>query len=184
MINIFLLKPFSDVSFWKNSWNLVTVCNSTVMYPCLVYMLNTHTKKICLCLWKWKKQLNLYCLNSHVVIWLKILISDHANFEENNTKKFKVSTLNLMEKFGKVHKKSTIINHQKIDSDLITPWLKIFAGVLNRIWPTMKIHTDTDSTILNFSHFLLYALAHPKLINFGIENLYCQSQKWKSACLN
>jgi hypothetical protein len=37
-------------------------------------------------------------------------MTKHANFEENDTNKFKVSTLNLMVKFGKVHKKSTIIN--------------------------------------------------------------------------
>lgn len=29
------------------------------------------------------------------------------------------------------------------------------------IWPTMKIHADTDSTSSNFSHFFCYTLAHP-----------------------
>jgi len=49
---------------------------------------------------------------------------------------------------------------KRIDSDLTTPRSNI-VGVLCRIWPTMKIHADTDSTSSKFSHFFCYTLAHP-----------------------
>jgi len=57
--------------------------------------------------------------------------------------------------------KKTIVDPKKrIDSDLTTPRSNI-VGVLCRIWPTMKIHADTDSTSSKFSHFFCYTLAHP-----------------------
>jgi len=130
-----------------------------------LYAEHTH-KKICLCLWKWKKQLNLYCLNSHVVIWLKILISDHANFEENNTKKFKVSTLNLMEKFGKVHKKSTIINQPENWFRSHNSVVKNFCGSFE---PYMTYNENSYRYRLNnFEFFAFSALCScpPKTYKF------------------
>lgn len=142
-----------------------------------VYTLNTQKKQSLIISWKriyivWILTSNIYDHSyANLELWSPIskwffFLHTLSNVQQTNAST-KLSHLQsywilMKELTGKSNKQVAdfmrVLTTQRIDSDLMTPRSKV-VGVLCRIWPTMKIHADTDSTSSNFSHFFCYTLS-------------------------
>jgi len=159
---------------------LVTVQNYLVICPCLSIC---WTNKNFI---SWK--MNLYCLNSHVEhIWpflskpwtlitnFDVIFLLHTYCVHQTNAKYETKSpsiiLNLNEWIDrKIKQISCKFNEAIVDYkknwflrslEGAVAWFRSHDTTFKNcwcIWPTMKIHADTDSTSSNFSHFFCYTL--------------------------
>lgn len=129
-------------------------------------------------------KMNLYCLNSHVEhiwpflkanleLWSPISMWYFYCILLRTPNKCKYETkspsiiLNLNERINRKIKQISCKFLNEAIVDYKKNWFRSHDTTFKNcwcIWPTMKIHADTDSTSSNFSHFFCYTLS-PTLFN-------------------